>query len=73
MAEQFREYRDAFNYAVEWADKRNADCGIEKVKCPFARREMFNVHFLPKPQNRYGFELRCQVVRPGEPRMAKHP
>lgn len=27
----------------------------------------YNLYSLPQPKNRYGFELRCEVVRPDDP------
>jgi hypothetical protein len=57
-------YRVAFNEAVAKADRLNADIGIA--------RNIFNGYdtfVLPRPENRRGHELRCEVVRPGTPRM----
>lgn len=69
MAQEHVEYRDAFNAAVELARFLKRETGIEKVRCPFRKREIFKVYSLPKPENRQGFELRCQIVRPDEPLM----
>jgi hypothetical protein len=60
-----RLYPAAFNKAVDKANQTNCDVGLE-----------FNPYFgeystfiLPRPEKRCGHELRCQVVRPGEPKM----
>lgn len=65
---QFKEYRDAFNEAVRLARLLGRETGIEAVKDYEGKG--FNVLSLPKPENRYGFELRCEVVRPSDPPMA---
>jgi hypothetical protein len=63
-----REYRDAFNAACDMARLRGREMGLEKVDGPLEKG--FRVISLPKPENRYGFELRCQVVTPTEPKMS---
>lgn len=63
-----REYRDAFNAACDLARLRQREMGLEKVDGPFEKG--FRVISLPKPENRYGHELRCEVVAPDMPRMA---
>jgi len=67
MHSEHRDYHAAFNAAVTLARLLNKETGLLKVVCPLARRDVFRVYSLPKPENRYGFELRCQVVRPDEP------
>lgn len=62
-----KEYRDAFNAAVTMARLRQREMGLEKVDGPLERG--FRVISLPNPGNRYGHELRCQVVSPDEPLM----
>ena len=60
-------YRNAFNYAVKLARELNRETGL------YHQNEFgydgYNVCHLPKPENRYGFELRCQIVKPDEPLM----
>ncbi len=61
----FTDYKEAHKSAVELARLLGRETGIEAIK-EFGRK-VFNVHSLPKPENRYGYELRMQVVRPGDP------
>ena len=63
----FSEYRDAFNAACDMARARQREMGLEKVTGPLEKG--FRVISLPNPENRRGFELRCQVVTPSEPKM----
>lgn len=65
----FKDYRGAFNAACEQAAMRGREVGLEKVDNPIDGKG-YRVISLPKPENRSGLELRCQVVAPGEPRMA---
>lgn len=64
-----REYRDAFNTAIDLSRQLQREVGIERVDNPLDGKGYRVIH-LPKPENRCGFELRCQVVSPSEPRMA---
>ena len=66
---EHRDYREAFNTAVKLARLLGRETGILKAHCPLARCEVFRVYILPKPENRYGFELKCQIARPDEPLM----
>ena len=63
----FKLYRDAFNAAVIKARESKREVGLEKFK--EYNTPGFRVFSLPNPENRYGFELRCQIVRPDEPLM----
>lgn len=65
----YREYRDAFNAACDMARLRHRDMGLEKADNPLDGKG-YRVISLPKPENRYGHELRCEVVTPDMPRMA---
>lgn len=65
----YREYRDAFNAACEQARLRQRDMGLEVADNPLDGKG-YRVISLPKLENRYGHELRCQVVTPTEPMMA---
>jgi hypothetical protein len=60
-----RTYETAFNEAVDLADRVNMDVGL--AKDAFGGWSLF---LLPRPENRRGEELRCQVVTPGTPRTA---
>jgi hypothetical protein len=63
----YADYKIAFNAAVDLANTQGKEVGLEKFK--EYNKPGFRVFNLPKPQNRYGFELRCQVVQPKEPKM----
>lgn len=63
-----REYRDAFNAACDLARQMQREVGLEKADNPLDGKG-FRVISLPKLENRYGHELRCQVVAPTEPKM----
>lgn len=65
MSQSFREWKVAHTAAVELARLLKRETGIEKAK-EFGK-EVYRVHSLPKPENRCGFELRCEIVRPGDP------
>ena len=54
-------YTQALSEAIDLANLTNRDAGIEKIGKSFA------VRLLPNPENRTGFELRCEIVRPGTP------
>jgi hypothetical protein len=58
-------YEEAFNEAVEKANRLNMDVGL--MRDAFGGWSTF---LLPHPKNRFGMELRCQVVTPGTPRTA---
>jgi len=57
----FPTYEEAFQYAQQQANATGISMGLEK---PTAYEKGWNVSFLPKPANRSGWELRCQVVDP---------
>ncbi len=57
-------YEEAFNQAVEMANRLNMDVGITQNAF-----DGWSSFLLPLPENRRGGELRCQVVTPGTPRM----
>ena len=54
-------YIQALSEAIDLANLTNRDAGIERIGKSFA------VRLLPTPENRTGFELRCEIVRPGTP------
>ncbi len=64
--QSFRDWKEAHSAAVELARKLNRDVGILKAK--EYSSTVFQVFSLPKPENRYGFELRCEVVHPTDPK-----
>lgn len=59
MSVSFTEYKDAFAYAQKEANASGMSRGIEKPIPPYRQ---WSVITLPRPQNRNGHELRCQVV-----------
>ena len=61
----YREWKEAHTAAVLLARQLGRETGIEKTK--EFNTPGFRVHHLPKPENRCGFELRCEVVRPTDP------
>lgn len=54
----FETWKPAHEYAQAQADKLKISFGIEKLG------GQFRVFMLPKPENRTGHELRCEVVDP---------
>jgi len=68
----YREYNEAFNSAIRLARLLRREVGLEKGDNPLDGKG-WRIFSLPKPANRYGHELRCQVVRPDEPLMSGAP
>lgn len=66
MSERFTSYDDAYDAARVKADQAGRAYGILRQR-EFGR-DGFNVFCLPRPGNRFGFELRAEVVEPGSPR-----
>lgn len=62
MFKIFDYYATAHAAAQESANHVRIDIGIERVDGPLGKG--FKVFMLPKPINRSGFELRCEVVQP---------
>jgi hypothetical protein len=65
MSLAYPDWKDAHKAAVELARLLKRETGIEKAN-EFGKT-VYRVHHLPKPENRYGFELRCEIVRPSDP------
>lgn len=62
-------YEDAYEYAREKATRYNQPYGIERN--PYVEGG-FTTFMLPKRvDQRFGHELRCQVVEPGAPRVER--
>jgi hypothetical protein len=55
-------WQDAHRDAQAQANASGRTMGIERVN-EFGR-SAYRVLGLPKPENRYGFELRCELVEP---------
>lgn len=64
---QFKNYRDAHREALRRACLLRRETGILAVADYEGKG--FNVYNLPRKENRYGFELRCETVRPDDPPM----
>lgn len=62
------EYKAAHTYAVGVSRQLNGrfDIGIEKF-AEYGKPGFRSGFILPQEKNRRGFELRCEVVRPGTP------
>ena len=56
----FRDYHYARNCAEALAARVSAEVGIERAK--EYGDTVYRLHILPKPENRQGYELRCEVV-----------
>lgn len=65
MSESFPDWKTAHRYAVGLARKLGREVGIERTR--WFGKETFVVHTLPKPENRQGFELRLEIVKPDDP------
>lgn len=61
----FTVWKEAHTAAVLLARQLNKEVGIYKTK--EYNKQVYQVLHLPKPQNRQGFELRCELVDPGDP------
>lgn len=59
MSKSFKTYGEAFKVAQEEANASGMSRGIEKPIPPY---NQWSVITLPRPQNRNGHELRCQLV-----------
>lgn len=65
MARFFKDYHDSHAFALRLARFLGRETGIEVGK-EYATKG-FYVHHLPRVENRFGFELRCEVVKPSDP------
>lgn len=59
---RFIDWKEARAEAQKRADASGLDVGLWRV-VEFGK-DGFNIRYLPKPENRYGHELQCEVVRP---------
>lgn len=62
MSKFIADYHEARRYAQKRANSLGLSFGIEAAN-EFGRRG-HTVKMLPRPDNRQGFELRCEVVDP---------
>lgn len=64
----FATWKEAHTAAVLEARKWGKDHGLEKWSSPLTPGMKFRVFGpLPKPENCYGFEARCERVSPSDP------
>lgn len=57
-------YTEALADAIDLANLTKREIGIEKLP---GIKTAYSTRILPNPENRCGFELRCEIVRPGTP------
>ena len=62
--DSFTNWHDAHREAVEQATRYQREMGLEKAT--EYDRTVYRVKMLPKADCRFGWELRCEVVRPGD-------
>lgn len=60
----YENYHDARSAAQHLANAQRKEVGLEKFN--WLGRNGYRVFNLPKPENRYGFELRCETVSPSK-------
>ena len=61
MNKSFHDYESAKNYARQLVLLGGPDAGIHKTR--EFNKQVFNVKFLPKPENCFGHELTMERVR----------
>jgi hypothetical protein len=68
VSEYFADWKSAHTAAVLEARKTGKDMGLEKWFSPLTPGMKFRIFGpLPRPENRYGLEARCEVVSPIDP------
>ena len=65
MSSRFVDWKEAHTEAVKLARLCKRDVGIWR-QAEFGQ-DGYNIRLLPNPENRYGHELRCEVVSPRDP------
>ena len=71
MSKEFRTWHEARAYAERQAAEIGVAFGIEKATRGFSHAgQSWIVSMLPRPENRCGWELRCEAVEP-PPRPSK--
>lgn len=73
MSTAFKTYEAAYNAAVRKA-REHSEAGLASEQCEMGLEynslyREWTIRSLPLPQNRYGSETRCDVVRPSDPLM----
>ena len=64
MQTRFSDWKEAHTAAVLYARLVKRDVGIWR-QFEFGK-DGYNIRSLPNPENRYGHELRCEVVSPSD-------
>lgn len=64
---RFKEWKEAHGAAIMLARELGKDVGIDKLPSPLEPGMPWRIFGLPKPENRFGFEARCEVVSPSDP------
>jgi hypothetical protein len=65
MSRRFDTWKEAHTAAVMLARQLGREIGLWRA-VEFGR-EGYNIRSLPRPENRYGHELQCEVVGPRDP------
>ncbi len=65
MTRFFHDYQLAYTYAVNLANATRQDVGIY-ITHDIQGKAGFTVDALPKKEKRYGRQLRCEIVSPGD-------
>lgn len=65
----FFSYKSAHEAAVLLARRLGREVGLWNANKSgyYGKREAYTIRSLPRPENRYGHELTCEVVKPGDP------
>lgn len=66
-ADRFATYEEAAANARRAARAAGRDYGIERLPSALEPGRPFRIWPLPRPENRFGHELRCEVVQPTDP------
>lgn len=65
--DRFETWKEAHTAAVLRARETGRDVGLESLPSPLERGRPWRIFGLPNPENRAGFEARCEVVSPTDP------
>jgi hypothetical protein len=63
----FKTWKEAHTAAIKLARELNRDVGLWRVAKGYYNYETFTIRSLPHQRNRFGHELQCEVVSPGDP------
>lgn len=65
MSQTFPSYEEAKAYAIQQVRECQFAYGIEKAGA-LDPKGSYRVFMLPRPENRFGHELRCEPVEPSD-------